>query len=188
MTIQLRIILIVASFLTAALMLRRIRRSKVRIEDSVFWIVLSVIILIMSIFPQIADACASALHIYLTTNFLFLFFIFVLLVKLFTMSVTVSQLETKLDRLAQEQALAKKEQEEASRAAKTARENAARVAGKERGATCDTLEKTGETVGEAPEPPETPEGPEGSEIPEGSIPEAPEIGRATCEGKVVRDE
>lgn len=113
MTIELRIILVIVSFATAALMLRRIRRSKVRIEDSVFWIVLSVIILVMSIFPQIADACASALHIYLTTNFLFLFFIFVLLVKLFTMSVTVSQLESKLDRLVQEQALAEKEREEA---------------------------------------------------------------------------
>ena len=115
MTVELRIILVIVSFATAALMLRRIRRSKVRIEDSVFWIVLSAIILVMSIFPQIADACASALHIYLTTNFLFLFFIFVLLVKLFTMSVTVSQLETKLDRLVQEQALAEKERETARR-------------------------------------------------------------------------
>ena len=109
MTVELRIILIVVSCFTAALMLRRIRRSKVRIEDSVFWIVLSFIILIFSIFPQVVDACANALHIYLTTNFLFLFFIFVLLVKLFTQSVTVSQLETKLDRLVQEQALAAKE-------------------------------------------------------------------------------
>ena len=77
MTVELRIILIVVSFFTAALMLRRIRRSKVRIEDSVFWIVLSFIILIFSIFPQVVDACANALHIYLTTNFLFLFFILI---------------------------------------------------------------------------------------------------------------
>ena len=38
MTTELRIVLVIASFVTAALMLRRIRRSKVRIEDSVFWI------------------------------------------------------------------------------------------------------------------------------------------------------
>ena len=97
MTTELRIVLVIASFVTAALMLRRIRRSKVRIEDSVFWIGLSTVILVVSIFPQIADAGgAAALHIYETTNFLFLFFIFVLLVKLFTMSVHVSQLESKL--------------------------------------------------------------------------------------------
>ena len=129
MTVELRIILIVVSFFTAALMLRRIRRSKVRIEDSVFWIVLSFIILSFSIFPQVVDACANALHIYLTTNFLFLFFIFVLLVKLFTQSVTVSQLETKLDRLVQEQALAAKEppvkrsfENEAAQASEAARD------------------------------------------------------------------
>ena len=112
MTTELRIVLVIASFVTAALMLRRIRRSKVRIEDSVFWIGLSTVILVVSIFPQIADACAAALHIYETTNFLFLFFIFVLLVKLFTMSVHVSQLESKLDRAVQEQALGAKELEE----------------------------------------------------------------------------
>ena len=111
-TTELRIVLVIASFVTAALMLRRIRRSKVRIEDSVFWIGLSTVILVVSIFPQIADACAAALHIYETTNFLFLFFIFVLLVKLFTMSVHVSQLESKLDRAVQEQALGAKELEE----------------------------------------------------------------------------
>ena len=104
MTSELRMVLFIGSFVTAALMLRRIRRSKVRIEDSVFWIGLSTVILVVSIFPQIADACAAALHIYETTNFLFLFFIFVLLVKLFTMS--------KLDRAVQEQALGAKELEE----------------------------------------------------------------------------
>ncbi len=112
MTVELRIILVIVSFATAALMLRRIRRSKVRIEDSVFWIVLSGVILLMSIFPQIADACAAALHVYDTANFLFLFFIFVLLVKLFTMSVHMSQLESKLERTVQAQALHAKEGED----------------------------------------------------------------------------
>lgn len=115
MTVELRIVLVVVSFATAILMLRRIRRSKVRIEDSVFWIGLSAVILIMSVFPQIADVCAAALHIYETTNFLFLFFIFVLLVKLFTLSVHVSQLESKLERLAQAQALDAKDVDEKMR-------------------------------------------------------------------------
>ena len=110
MTVELRIILVIVTFATAALMLRRIRRSKVRIEDSVFWIVLSGVILLMSIFPQIADACAAALHVYDTANFLFL--IFVLLVKLFTMSVHMSQLESKLERTVQAQALHAKEGED----------------------------------------------------------------------------
>lgn len=110
MTFEFRIILIIASLLTAALILRRIRKSKARIEDSIFWILLSSVILLISLFPGIADAVTSALHIYLTTNFLFTFFIFLLLMKLFSLSIEVSQLKSKVEKLAQENALANKMQ------------------------------------------------------------------------------
>lgn len=109
MTFEFRIILIIASVLTVALILSRIRKSKVRIDDSIFWILLSAIILLISIFPGVADAVTGALHIYLTTNFLFMFFIFLLLVKLFSLSVEVSQLKSKVEKLTQENALANKE-------------------------------------------------------------------------------
>lgn len=112
MTFEFRIILILASLFTATLILRRIRKSKARIEDSVFWILLSGIILLISIFPGIADAITGALHIYLTTNFLFTFFIFLLLMKLFTLSIEVSQLKSKVEKLTQEAALANKSQAE----------------------------------------------------------------------------
>lgn len=112
MTFEFRIILILASLFTATLILRRIRKSKARIEDSVFWIILSGIILLISLFPGIADAVTGALHIYLTTNFLFTFFIFLLLMKLFTLSIEVSQLKSKVEKLTQEAALANKSQAE----------------------------------------------------------------------------
>ncbi len=113
MTFEFRIILVVASILTALVILSRIRRSKVRIEDSIFWILISGIILVISVFPQVADAVTSALHIYLTTNFLFMFFIFLLMVKLFSLSVEVSQLKSKVEKLTQEAALVNKEHEAA---------------------------------------------------------------------------
>lgn len=112
MTFEFRIILILASLFTATLILRRIRKSKARIEDSVFWILLSGIILLISLFPGVADAVTSALGIYLTTNFLFTFFIFLLLMKLFTLSIEVSQLKSKVEKLTQEAALANKAQGE----------------------------------------------------------------------------
>lgn len=117
MTLEFRIILIVASILTAMVILSRIRKSKVRIEDSIFWILISGIILVISVFPQVADAVTSALHIYLTTNFLFMFFIFLLMVKLFSLSVEVSQLKSKIEKLTQEAALANKEHDAARSAA-----------------------------------------------------------------------
>lgn len=111
MTLEFRIILVIASVLTVALILARIRKSKVRIDDSVFWILLSAFILLISIFPGVADAVTGALHIYLTTNFLFTFFIFLLLMKLFFLSVEVSQLKSKVEKLTQENALANKRAE-----------------------------------------------------------------------------
>ena len=112
MTFEFRIILILASLFTATLILRRIRKSKARIEDSVFWILLSGIILLISLFPGVADAVTHALGIYLTPNFLFTFFIFLLLMKLFTLSIEVSQLKSKVEKLTQEAALANKAQGE----------------------------------------------------------------------------
>lgn len=112
MTLEFRIILILASLFTATLILRRIRKSKARIEDSIFWILLSGIILLISLFPGVADAVTNALGIYLTTNFLFTFFIFLLLMKLFTLSIEVSQLKSKVEKLTQEAALANKAQGE----------------------------------------------------------------------------
>mgnify|MGYP000861179589 CR=1 FL=1 len=82
MSIVLRIILIVASLLTILYMMRKIRQSKVQIEDSIFWVIFSVILLVVSIFPGLAD-------------------FFFLLIKLFLMTIRVSQLDNKVRELAE---------------------------------------------------------------------------------------
>src|SRR5574344_375941 len=93
MNLLLRGILIVVSIFTMFYLLKKIRQSKVQIEDSLFWIFFSFGLIIISIFPCIADAMASLLGIYSTVNFLFLFIIFILLLKIFNMTIHVSQLE-----------------------------------------------------------------------------------------------
>jgi hypothetical protein len=67
---------------------------------------------IYSLFPQVADFCAHVLGIYATTNFLFLFAIFILIVKVFYMTIHISQLETKVKELVQQMALEEKKHEE----------------------------------------------------------------------------
>ncbi len=109
MTMTFRIILILASICTTAFMLRKIRHSKVRIEDSIFWLLFSLILIIMSVFPQIPNFLCQLVGIYSTVNFIFLFFIFILLVKLFSMSVKMSQLEDKLRTLTQNIAISQEE-------------------------------------------------------------------------------
>ncbi|MCH4184706.1 MAG: DUF2304 domain-containing protein [Eggerthellaceae bacterium] len=105
MTIALQIILIVAAIGLVYFVARGIRKFKMRIEDSLFWIFLSALILILSIFPQIATACADIAGFQAPVNFIFLFFIFVLLLKCFYTSRHTSQLENKVKELAQQVAL-----------------------------------------------------------------------------------
>ena len=114
MTMKLRIALILVSLATFCLIIRKIRHSKVQIESAIFWILLALVLVIYSIFPQVADFCASLLGIYATTNFLFLFAIFILIVKVFHMTIHISQLESKLKELVQQMALEEKKHEEES--------------------------------------------------------------------------
>ena len=112
MTMTLRIALILVSVVTFFLMMRKIRQSKVQIESAIFWIVLAMVLVIYSIFPAAADFCARVLGIYSTANFLFRVAIFLLIVKVFDMTIQISQLETKIKELVQQMALEEKRHEE----------------------------------------------------------------------------
>ena len=109
MTTLFRIVLIIASVGTFAVIVQKIRRSRMRIEDSIFWVILCLMFVVFALFPRVADTLAAMLGIYSTANFLFLFTIFILIMKLFSMSITISVLETKLKELAQNEALEKHE-------------------------------------------------------------------------------
>ena len=112
MTITLRAALILVSVGTLFLMMRKIRQSKVQIENAIFWIFLALVLVIISIFPSVADFASHLIGIYATTNFLFVSAIFILIVKIFYMTIHISQLETKIKELAQQMALIEKIREE----------------------------------------------------------------------------
>lgn len=113
MTMTLRVALILVSVGTFFLMMRKIRQSKVQIENAIFWIILALVLVVFSIFPSVADLASRLLGIYATTNFLFLFAIFVLIVKVFYMTIHISQLESRVKELVQRMALEEKLREEA---------------------------------------------------------------------------
>ena len=77
----LKIILIIVCTMTCYYTLRKIRKSQMQIEDSLFWILISIVLVIISIFPQIADFMSKLLGIGATVNFVFLAMIFILLIK-----------------------------------------------------------------------------------------------------------
>ena len=101
MSATLRAFLIVISVLVAIYTIRRIRKSQLNIDDSVFWIGFSVLLLIMSIFPQIPSFCTHLLGIESTVNFVFLFVIAIICIKLFQIAIDLSITKHRLNHLIQ---------------------------------------------------------------------------------------
>ena len=109
MTPVFRIILIVVSLLTTFYILKKIRQSKLQIEYEIFWILFAGVLIVFSLFPWLVSMFTRLIGMQLPVNFIFLFFIFVLLVKMFLMTIELSALENKVKDLTQELALEEKE-------------------------------------------------------------------------------
>ena len=105
MTSILRIVLIIVCFLTCYYALYKIRKSQMQIEDSIFWILFSIALVIISIIPDIAYFLANLLGIGSPVNFVFLAVIFIMIFKVFSMSIKISQLEYKIRNLVQQIAI-----------------------------------------------------------------------------------
>lgn len=105
MALGLRVILLVIALFSCVFVIRKIRKAQMRIEDTLFWLVISVGTLILGIFPQIAFWCADILGIQAPVNFVYLVFIAILLFKMFILTVQVSQLQEKIKNLAQNMAI-----------------------------------------------------------------------------------
>jgi Uncharacterized conserved protein len=73
----------------------RIRKSKVRLEDTLFWIVTGVVLCVLGLFPEISYRMASMLGFQSPSNFIFLLMICLLFEKVLTISIVHSQLEDK---------------------------------------------------------------------------------------------
>ena len=105
MSLALRIALVIGAIALTVLVLTGIRKSRMRIEDSLFWVGLSLLVLVLSVFPDLGIWFADMLGVQSPVNFVLLFFIAVLLVKCFFLARQVSQLENKVKELVQQVAV-----------------------------------------------------------------------------------
>lgn len=112
MPVVLRIVLIVSSILMLIYMLKKVKKSKVQIEHTIFWIIFGVFLILISLIPQIVYLFAHLLGIQSPANLALVFIIFILLIKQFLMTIEMSQLEIKIRELVEEIALKEKKDEE----------------------------------------------------------------------------
>lgn len=115
MSIELRVILIVVSLLTLVFITKKVRSAKVELDDSIFWFCFAGVLLILSVFPQIFYFLSDLAGTQAPVNFVFLFFIFILLILGFTLNMRISRMDTRLKELTQQLAIEKFERYENDR-------------------------------------------------------------------------
>lgn len=105
-------LLIFGAVLMTYYILKRVRQSKLQIEYAIFWIVFSGILLVFSIFPFLVAMLTRMIGMELPVNFIFLFFIFILILKAFFQTIETSALENKVRNLTQRLAIQEKDRQE----------------------------------------------------------------------------
>lgn len=111
MSVSLRILLIVFSILTFLYLGRKIRKSQMQLKDALFWVFLSLVMVIISAVPQIAFFASDLLGFQAPVNFIFLVIIFILLIKTFLLSIKISQLDNQIKEFVQKYAIDKNNSE-----------------------------------------------------------------------------
>lgn len=100
-----RILLLLSAVTTAGWILHKIRKSKVKMEDSIYWLFFAGVLMILGLFPELTYFLCDMFGVQSPANLVFLVMIFLLLEKIFTLSIIVSQLEDKITVLTAEMAL-----------------------------------------------------------------------------------
>ena len=88
MTLSLKVVLIVISILTCFYIARKLRKSQMNINDTVFWIFFAIVLVLLRFQADV--------------NFVFVVVIFLLILRVFVMSIKISVLEDKLRNLTEE--------------------------------------------------------------------------------------
>ena len=112
MSTMMRILLIAGSLLTAVYVLRRVRKSRLRTEDSVFWLLFSLILVVMGLLPNAVSGLARLIGVMSAANLVFLIVIFLLIIKLFLMDQRISALQRQGTDTAQAEAIRQRREEE----------------------------------------------------------------------------
>lgn len=112
MSITLRIILIVASVLAFILCIRRIKQSKLKVTNTLVWLIGCIVLIIMAIFSGAVEWISNKLGFIAPVNFVFLVIITFLLIQTFIDNIRIATLNEKIKDLDHYIALKEKDDEE----------------------------------------------------------------------------
>lgn len=102
MSTVLRTVLVIGSVCFMVYLISDLRKTKISVDMSVIWVIISCLIVIMAIFPQPLIYLTGVLGIQSPVNGVLVFFILILLLLVFYLSKKISRLEFKLREIAHE--------------------------------------------------------------------------------------
>lgn len=108
-----RIFLIVGALSTLVYFIRKIRKSKIKINHSIFWVVFGFALLFLALMPSSIFFISALLGFQSPTNLIYLLVIFLLVVKLFTTTMRLSKISEQVAALTQEIAIYQLERQDA---------------------------------------------------------------------------
>ena len=109
MTLVLRILLLIGALFAMGIVINSVRKSKIRISDSVYWVVSAGILVLFALIPQLAYFFSSLFGFMSPANFVLMLVIVMILIRLFHQSCAISKLTYKVEQLSTELALRDKD-------------------------------------------------------------------------------
>ena len=109
MTLILRILLLIGALFAMGIVINSVRKSKIRISDSVYWVVAAGILVLFALIPQLAYFFSGLFGFMSPANFVLLLVIVMILIRLFHQSCAISKLTYKVEQLSAELALRDKD-------------------------------------------------------------------------------
>ena len=112
MSAALRILLLIGALAMLMFVVKSIRKSRIQMKDALVWMLIALLIAIFGIFPSVPMWIAGILGIDSAANMVFLIFIAILLLCIFSLALRVSMLEDKCTTLAGEIAIRTHQEED----------------------------------------------------------------------------
>lgn len=109
MTLVLRILLLIGALFAMGIVINSVRKSKIRISDSVYWVVSAGILVLFALIPQLAYFFSGLFGFMSPANFVLMLVIVLMLIRIFHQSCAISKLTYKVEQLSSELALRDKD-------------------------------------------------------------------------------
>lgn len=110
MSFKLQVIIFLVLVLSSVILIALIRKNKLDLKYAISWLFMGCGIFILTLFPSLMVFLANQLGIASATNMLFFLGFGFSLVVIFSLTMAISRLSSKIEKLTQELALYKKEQ------------------------------------------------------------------------------